>query len=106
MDSPCLRAFKYRSYREPRMRAVSLALLFNLTHGAQTHMLRAQAFRIVIDRIRRVRRHFVELSAEFEFAPAIIGMRYEREYRRRSGNLVNIGLEPLPCCIARVPQAR
>lgn len=81
MDSPCLRAFKYRSYREPRMRAVSLALLFNLTHGAQTHMLRTQVFHIVIDRMRWVRRHFVELSAEFEFASAIIGMRYERACR-------------------------
>ena len=63
------------------MRAVSLALLFNLTHGAQTHMLRTQVFHIVIDRMRRVRRHFVELSAEFEFASAIIGMRYERACR-------------------------
>ncbi len=51
-----------------------IALLFNLTHGAQTHMLRTQVFHIVIDRMRRVRRHFVELSAEFEFASAIIGM--------------------------------
>lgn len=87
-----------------------LASLFNLARdiqcGFQKHMPRAQAFRIAIDRMRRVRRHFVELSAEFEFAPAIIGMRYERACRGQSGNLVNIGLEPLPCCIARVPQAR
>jgi len=69
------------------MRAVSLALLFNLTHGAQTHMLRAQAFRVELDRIARkhfcvaivrmrtaAKRHFAKL---FALRFAIVGMRYE-----------------------------
>lgn len=63
-------------------------------------MLRAQAFSVVIDRMRPVRRHFVELSAEFEFAPAIIGMRYERACRGQSGNLVNISLARGRVCAA------
>ena len=57
-------------------------------------MLRAQAFSVVIDRMRPVRRHFVELSAEF------IGMRYERACRGQSGNLVNISLARGRVCAA------